>query len=297
MLQRVQRPDSKRERNGLIITQSYKGVQMAKYTVGFIGCGNMGGALARAIAGKIPAEKIAVSGRTSVRAEKLAAELGVIPATPADVAANSEWIFLAIKPQVFPDVLPGIAETLKKRNDRYILVSMAAGLKTKTISEMLGMEVPIIRIMPNTPVSVGKGMTLYAANEKVTKEEARDFCDVMEHSGIIDPIEEKLIDAGCSVSGCGPAFVFMFLEAMIDAGVKCGLTREKAGIYAIQTLIGSAELLKESGTDPKVLREAVCSPGGSTIEGVKELEARKFYDAVLSAIEASYEKNIVLGNR
>ena len=270
---------------------------MAKYTVGFIGCGNMGGALARAISGKIPAEEIAVSGRTMVRAEKLAAELGVTATSAEDVTANSEWIFLAVKPQVFPDVLPGIAEILKKRDDRYILVSMAAGIKTETINEMMGMKAPLIRIMPNTPVSVGHGMTLYAAGDLVSEEETEVFCSFMEHSGIVDPLDEKLIDAGCSVSGCGPAFVFMFLDAMIDAGVQCGLSYEKARTYAIQTLIGSAELLKESGADPKKLKEAVCSPGGSTIEGVKELETRKFYDAVISAIQASYEKNIILGNR
>lgn len=270
---------------------------MAKYTIGFIGCGNMGGALARAIVQKLSPEEIAVSGKSSVRSDKLASEIGVISTTLDDVAKNSTWIFLAVKPQIFPDVLPGVAEILKKRTDRFILVSMAAGLKTETISDMLGMNVPLIRIMPNTPVSVGQGMTLYAANEKVTAEEARDFCDVMEHSGIVDPLEEKLIDAGCSVSGCGPAFVFMFIEAMIDAGIKCGLPEDKARNYVIQTIIGSAELLKETCSDPKALREAVCSPGGSTIEGVKELETREFYDAVISAIKASYDKNVFLGNR
>lgn len=270
---------------------------MAKYTVGFIGCGNMGGALAKAVAQKIPAQSIAVSGKTSARADALASELGVVSTTTEDVAKNSTWIFLAVKPQIFPIVLPEIADILKNRTDRYILVSMAAGLKTESICDMLGFTAPLIRIMPNTPVSVGKGITLYAVNEQITEEEAQDFCNTMEHSGIVDPIEEKLIDAGCSVSGCGPAFVFMFIEAMIDAGIKCGLPEDKARNYVIQTIIGSAELLKNSGMDPKTLREAVCSPGGSTIEGVKELETREFYDAVISAIKASYDKNVLLGNK
>ena len=270
---------------------------MAKYTVGFIGCGNMGGALAKAVAGKLPAESIAVSGKTRTRADALAAELGVVSTTAEDVAENSTWIFLAVKPQIFPAVLPEISEILKNRKDRFVVVSMAAGLKTESICDMLGFTVPLIRIMPNTPVSVGKGMTLYAANEKVTEEETRVFCETLEHSGIVDPLEEKLIDAGCSVSGCGPAFVFMFIEAMIDAGIKCGLPEDKARNYVIQTIIGSAELLKNSGSDPKQLREAVCSPGGSTIEGVKELESREFYDAVMSAIKASYDKNVLLGNK
>lgn len=257
----------------------------------------MGGALARAIAQKLPAGEIAVSGKNRVRSDRLASEIGVISTTPGDVAENSAWIFLAVKPQIFPEVLPGVAEILKKRTDRFIIVSMAAGIKTETITDMLGMDVPLIRIMPNTPVSVGQGMTLYAVNEKVTEEEAQDFCEVMEHSGIVDPLEEKLIDAGCSVSGCGPAFVFMFIEAMIDAGIKCGLPADKARNYVIQTIIGSAELLKETCSDPNLLRQNVCSPGGSTIEGVKELETKGFYDAVISAIKASYDRNIFLGSR
>lgn len=270
---------------------------MAKYTVGFIGCGNMGGALAEAVAHQIPADTIAVSGKSSTRADKLAEKLGVVSSTAEDVAANSEWIFLAVKPQVYPAVLNEVSDTLKKRSDRFVIVSMAAGVRTETICELLGIEVPVIRIMPNTPVSVGSGMTLYAANTLVTKEEIDDFCSVMEHSGIVDPLDEKLIDAGCSVSGCGPAFVFMFVDAMIEAGKRCGLPEDKAKIYAIQTIIGSAELLRETDADPKALREAVCSPGGSTIEGVKELETREFGEAVIAAINASYEKNQKLGKK
>ncbi|MDO4939485.1 MAG: pyrroline-5-carboxylate reductase [Lachnospiraceae bacterium] len=270
---------------------------MIKYKVGFIGCGNMGGALVKAISQKISPDLIAVSGKTRVNSDKLADELGVISTTHEDVVKNSKWIFIAVKPQQYPEVLPEIGKTLKERKNGYVIVSMAAGVTTQTICELLGMQVPLIRIMPNTPVSVGKGMTLYAPNELLTKTGTEEFCELMENSGIVDPLEEMLINAGCSVSGCGPAFVFMFIDAMIKAGVKCGLPEDKARIYAIQTIIGSAELLKESQTDPEVLKKAVCSPGGSTIEGVKELETREFAEAVIAAIKASYDKNVLLGQK
>lgn len=270
---------------------------MTKYKVGFIGCGNMGGAIIRAISRKVDPKLIAVTGRTRVRADKLAEELGVVSTDLKDVVNNAEWIFLAVKPQIFPEVLPRIGKILKNRENGFKIVSMAAGLSIDRICEMLETKVPVIRIMPNTPVGIGKGMTLYSANDLVSEEDTNEFCELMEYSGISDPLDEELINAACSVSGCGPAFVFMFIDAMIKAGTACGLPEDKARTYAIQTVIGSAELLKKSNDDPDKLKEAVCSPGGSTIEGVKVLETREFADAVIAAINASYDKNIMLGKK
>ena len=191
--------------------------------------------------------------------------------------------------------LDEISEILAKREKKPTLVSMAAGIKIEKIAEMTKTSCPIIRIMPNMPVSVGEGMILYDICLGVTKETEEIFLAVMGKSGKLDKIPEALIDAGSALSGCGPAFVFMFIEALADGGVLCGLPRDKALAYAAQTLIGSAKLLQESGKHPGELKDAVCSPGGSTIEGVRTLEEGAFRGTVTEAVISSFEKTKMLG--
>ena len=268
---------------------------MAEYKAGFIGCGSMGGALVRALVKAIPAERIAVSGKSTVRADRLAAELGVVSTSMEDIVKNSEWLFLATKPQTFPKVLTEISGMLKKRTDRFVLVSVAAGLEMKTVLSYLENDCPLIRIMPNTPVGVGAGMTMYCCSALITDRDREEFADLMAFSGIMDEVDEKLMDAGCAVAGCGPAFAFLFIEALADGGVKCGLPRQKALQYAAQTVLGSAELLLQSGKHPGVLKDEVCSPGGSTIEGVMSLEEKGFRGAAAGAVAAAFEKNRKLG--
>ena len=153
----------------------------------------------------------------------------------------------------------------------------------------------VIRIMPNTPAAIGKGMMLRCNNAFVSDTALRDFDRIMSASGRVDEIPEKLIDAASAVSGCGPAFVYMFIEALADGGVMSGLSRDKAMLYAAETLIGAAEVVKQTGRHPGALKDAVCSPGGSTIEGVKALEDGKMRGTVSSAVVASYEKTLKLG--
>lgn len=172
---------------------------------------------------------------------------------------------------------------------------MAAGLDTKKISDMFSCQIKLIRIMPNTPVSVSKGMILYTTTSLVTKADTSLFLDIMKEAGVLDAIDEKLIDAASAVSGCGPAFVYMFIEAMADGGVASGLPRDKATLYATQTLLGSAELLKATNKHPGELKDAVCSPGGSTIEGVKTLENGAFRGTVINSIVSAYKKTKELG--
>ena len=148
--------------------------------------------------------------------------------------------------------------------------------------------------MPNTPAEVGRGMILYTANTRGSGS-IPVFLRAMEAAGRLDAIEERLIDAASAISGCGPAFVYMFIEAMADGGVMSGLPRDKAMLYAAETLIGAAEVVKQTGRHPGALKDAVCSPGGSTIEGVKALEDGKMRGTVSGAVVAAYEKTLKLG--
>lgn len=258
---------------------------------GFLGTGNMGGALARAARKVLPGEQVLLSNRTAAKAAALAAELDCRAMDNAAVAEQADYLFLGVKPQMMADLLGEIAPVLARRRDRFLLVSMAAGLTTARIQEMAGGAYPVLRIMPNTPVSVGEGMILYAAGPGVAPAEVQTFLDAMSHAGRLSPLPEHLIDAGSSVAGCGPAFADLFLEALADGGVACGLPRAAALEMAAQMLLGSARLALESGLHPGALKDAVCSPGGTTIQGVRTLERAGFRGAVMDAVIAAWEKN------
>ena len=262
---------------------------------GFIGTGNMGGALARACAQAILNEKLLLSDGYAPVAEKLAQELGCKAVEVNEVAEKAGFIFLGVKPQVMGDMLAGIAPILKARKEGFVLVSMAAGLTTQKIRTMAGGDYPVIRIMPNIPVKAGGGVVLYDATENVTEEEGNAFRSAMAGAGLVDRLPEKLIDAGSALSGCGPAFVALFAEALADGAVECGLPRDKAMNYALQTIAGTAEYLMETGTHPAVLKDAVCSPGGSTIAGVHAMELGGFRAAAAEAVICAYQKTLELG--
>ena len=176
-----------------------------------------------------------------------------------------------------------------------VFVSMLAGISLDRLAEMLGGEKKIIRIMPNTPSAVGQGLMLVSANDRVTAEELAAFKALMAESGLLDDLPEHLIDAASAVSGCGPAYAYMFVEALADGAVKCGVPRAKAMRYAAQMLLGSASLLLETGEHSGALKDAVCSPGGSTIAGVAALEDRGFRGAAIAAVEAAYRRTKELG--
>lgn len=268
---------------------------MSSVKFGFIGTGNMGGALARAVTKSVGADEVLLADKAATKAQLLADELKCSYSEINAVAASAKYIFLGVKPQVMEAALKSILPVLQKRDDRFVLVSMAAGLKISAIEKMLGSEYPIIRIMPNTPVSVGKGMILYTANDNVFMDEIAEFCEALKKAGRLDKIEENLIDAASAVSGCGPAFVYLFAESMADAAVECGLSRQKAIEYAAQTLSGAAELILTSAKHPAQLKDEVCSPAGSTIAGVHALEENGFRGAVMSAVKSSFERTKELG--
>ncbi len=262
--------------------------------VGFIGAGNMGSALIKA-AKKISDAEIYIYDKDEAKAKSLADNIGAYYKSSDIIAGECDFIFLAVKPNIIASVAKELSPMLKHRAG-YTLVSMAAGVSLLKLEECFcGVDAPIIRIMPNTPASVGKGMTLWCKNSKVSCDSASAFEKIMSESGSLDEIPEKLIDAASAVSGCGPAFVYMFIEALADGAVECGLPRDKALLYASETLIGAAAMVKEDGRHPEELKDAVCSPGGSTIAGVHALEEGAFRAAASNAVIAAYKKTLTLG--
>ncbi len=268
---------------------------MSTKIFGFIGCGNMGGALALAISKSVGGEKIVLADFDQNKAKALAEKIGATASDNEAVVKTAKYIFLGVKPQVMAEVLTPLAEILKQRQDRFVLVTMAAGLKISRFNEILGAKLPIIRIMPNTPVAVGEGMILYSTCPAITLDEVKEFENALKYAGKLDKISEDAIDAGSVISGCGPAFVYTFAEALQKAGVNCGLSEEKSLLYAAQTLKGAAELLLQSDETPNDLRTKVCSPKGSTIEGVEVLLNSDFNKIVDDTVKASFKRTKELG--
>ena len=264
-----------------------------QYEAGFIGAGNMGGALARAAVKTVGGAAVAVACSTAEHSAKAAASIGCTAETAEAILRESRFVFWGVKPQMFAGVAAKLAEDIAASDA--VFVSMLAGVSLDRLAEMLGGEKKIIRIMPNTPSAVGQGLMLVSANDRVTAEELAAFKALMAESGLLDDLPEHLIDAASAVSGCGPAYAYMFVEALADGAVKCGVPRAKAIRYAAQMLLGSAELVLESGQHPGALKDAVCSPSGSTIAGVAALEDRGFRGAAMAAVEVSYKRTKELG--
>lgn len=263
-------------------------------TIGFIGTGNMGSAIAWAAAWSKQAQRVLLANRTPAKAEALAAQLpGAALSTNEEIARSAQLIFLGVKPQMMQLVLDPLEPILRQRKDRFILVTMAAGLSCERIQDILDMDCPVIRMAPNTPAAIGAGVIQYCGLG-VTVEELDSFAALMAPAGLVDLAPEGLMSATGAVSGCGPAFAYLFIEALADGGVACGLPRDKAVAYAAQMLAGSARMVLESGQHPGALKDAVCSPGGSTIQGVRVLEERGFRGAAMDAVIAAYEKTLKL---
>lgn len=265
---------------------------MSTYQLGFIGTGNMGGALAQAAA-KSGAGML-LSNRTADKAVRLAAELGCAAGTNLEVAEGCKYIFLGVKPQMLQALLAELKAPLSARADRPVLVSMAAGVTIRTIRETLGLPCPVVRIMPNLPVALGKGVVLISPDDTVTEDELTALEEALKPAGLLMRMPEDKLDAGSAVSGCGPAFVYLFLDALANGGVSCGLPYPQALALAAQTMIGAAAMALASGKHPGKLQSEVCSPGGTTIAGVRALEQRGARAAAMDAVIAAYERTCEL---
>ncbi len=253
---------------------------------GFIGCGNMGSAIARALSKRT--KDIAVSDRSG-KATALAEELGICYWDNTAIASQCDIIFLGVKPHMMKDMLLPLRDVLAQR--RPLLVTMAAGLSMDRIEEFVGERLPVIRIMPNTPTAIGKGIIEYCHNDLVTDKALQAWLQDMQPCGLLDELEERLIDAASALSGSGPAYMYVFLEALADGAVACGIPRAKAMDYAAMTMAGAAEMYLQTHEHPGALKDAVCSPGGSTIAGIRALEQHGFRAAVMDCVIATYGRN------
>jgi pyrroline-5-carboxylate reductase len=264
---------------------------------GFIGGGNMGGAMALSCARAVGADNVLLVDRDGETTARLAQNLGVVASTYDEIARECRLIFVGVKPNLVATVLEDLRPILQEREDAVAVVSIAAGVKIEDMSACVGENIPVIRMMQNTPVALGQGMMVYAISPATDEDDVAQLKIAMSGAGRMDAIEEELIDAATAVMGCGPAFAYQFIDALTEGGVSCGLTEQQAKLYAAQMLVGAAHMVLETDKTPRELREAVCSPGGSTIEGVRSLERDNFHAIVMEAVRASYEKNKMLGKK
>ena len=255
--------------------------------VGFIGTGRIGTAIATC-ASKNGNCELYLANRTVEKAEKLQEKIGGVVCDNATVAKTCELVFLCVKPQQAIDTLNGIKKELEE-NKNVVLVSTMTAWTIQRIKNIV--NVPVIRTMPNTPIQVNEGVLLYDYSEDVSEEKVNLFLSLTKGSGLVTRLEEKYIDAASAVSGCGPAFADMFVDGLAEGANRYEVDRELAIKLAAQMLIGAGKLILETGKDPEQLKIEVCSPGGSTIEGVKVLEDNDFKNIVMEAVKASFEKN------
>ncbi|MCL2197996.1 MAG: pyrroline-5-carboxylate reductase [Defluviitaleaceae bacterium] len=256
--------------------------------LGFIGAGNMAEAIiAGAIkAGAVTPSDIIASDMDKARLSYMAEKHGVVASKDNATTAQSEIIFLSIKPHIYDAVISEIKATI---NPNALVIIIAAGISISYVKERLGGG-KIIKTMPNTPAMVNHGMTAVCASENVTESELAQVLNIFNSVGKTEILPERLFDAYTALAGSSPAYAFMFIEAMADAGVKHGLPRAQALQISTQALLGAAKMLQETNEHPAKLRDAVCSPGGTTIAAVCELEKNGFRNAVISAITACVEK-------
>ena len=262
--------------------------------IGFIGAGNMGGALC--LAASQTDCTLYVFDPDTAKAAALCERTGAKLTDRDALCATCDLIYLGVKPQMLAAVAAELAPALSARTTPYCLVSMCAGITLDRLGELFP-NAAIIRIMPNTPVAVGQGMILYCYNALATETQINAFLYAMSYTGKTDLLDEALFDAGTSVSGCGPAFAYLFADALAKGGADCGLSLEQASAYAAQMLLGAAMLLQNDSRTADQLRQAVCSKGGSTIEGVKVMWEHDLEGTVRQAVKASYKRNQELGKQ
>lgn len=259
--------------------------------IGFIGGGNMasaiiGGILEAGLAGK---DSLLASCKSQNSVDRLVNQFGIFATTDnKEVAKKAEILFLAVKPNMFATVIPEIKDVV---GEKQIVVSIAAGQTIEAIEAAFGKEIKLVRVMPNTPALVGAAMSGISPNALVSDEELQEVVAIFESFGEAEVVPESMMDAVIGVSGSSPAYVYMFIEAMADAAVADGMPRAKAYKFAAQAVLGAAKMVLETGEHPGALKDAVCSPGGTTIEAVAKLEESGFRQSVIAAQRACVQKS------
>ena len=259
--------------------------------IGFIGMGNMAGAMTGGMLKKGIAKPEDIIGSARTEKSRRAAEekFGItMYADNRRVAEEAEILILAVKPQFLEEVIEQIKDVVKPET---IVVSIAAGRTMEWIEARFGRKLKLVRCMPNTPALVGEGCTGICANDQVTEEELAIVVGLMESFGLASVVTEKMMDVVVGVSGSSPAYVFLFIEAMADEAVAEGMPRAQAYQFAAQSVLGSAKMVLETGKHPGELKDMVCSPAGTTIQAVKVLEEKGMRASVMDAMEACIQKS------
>lgn len=265
------------------------------HLIGFLGAGKMASALAGGFlkAGLTSSASVMASDPySSARAAFATGTGGQVTASNLEVVQACRVLFIAVKPNQVPDLLREIGPVLRAD---HLLVSIAAGVTLTKMDSFLPKPAKVIRVMPNTPALVGASASAFAVNSQATPEDAKLVLELLGAVGIASQVPEHLLDAVTGLSGSGPAYAYLMIEALSDGGVAAGLPREIATRLAAQTLMGAAKMVLETGQHPGELKDAVTSPGGTTIEGLHELEKGGLRGTLMNAVRAAAEKSKKLG--
>ncbi|MDH3717111.1 MAG: pyrroline-5-carboxylate reductase [Planctomycetota bacterium] len=271
---------------------------MISEKIGFIGAGQMARALARGIvqAGLAEGRQLWACDPAAEARDQFQQMVDGAQVTEQNVqvAQAADLLVLAVKPQQMHEVLAGLVDQVTSRK---LVVSIAAGVRLAQLADQLGQDVRLVRVMPNTPCLVGQSASAYAVGDRATDTDAALVDQLLSAVGRAYRVDESLLDAVTGLSGSGPAFVSVFIEALSEGGVRMGLPPEIASALAVQTVLGTADLIRTTGEQPAVIRERVSSPGGTTIAGLEALEAHGFRAAVIAAVEAATRRSMELGDR
>jgi len=281
----------------LLPSACYNPRMSARLTIGFLGAGKMATALAKGLvqAKPVNADQIIASDPIDAARAAFAKEVGVkATASNLEAAQSAQVLVLAVKPDQVAGVLKEIRDLV---TGKHLLCSIAAGVTLAKLESGLGNGARVIRVMPNTPALVGASATAYALGKNAKVEDGQLVQKMFSAVGVAFQLKESLLDAVTGLSGSGPAYVYLIIEALSDGGVAAGLPRDVATKLAAQTVFGSAKMALETGQHPGALKDMVTSPGGTTIEGIHELEKAGVRGALMNAVRAAAEKSRKLGQR
>lgn len=268
---------------------------LANHSIGFIGAGNMAEALIRGLVrgGHVPANKITASGPRRDRLDELSSSYGIAATIDnSELARTADLLVLSVKPQILDKVLREVGEQIRPGT---LVVSIAAGVSIESIEAVVGDGVRVVRAMPNTPALVGAGATAIAAGKHARPADLATAKAVFDAVGVTVVLDEHHLDAVTGLSGSGPAYIFLILEALSDAGVKVGLSRRNAQLLAAQTVLGSAKMLLETDEHVGRLKDMVTSPGGTAIAGLHTLEEGGLRTTLINAVETATKRARELG--
>ena len=262
---------------------------MTNKCIGFIGVGVMGSSIIKSLLKQsLSPDQICISDKSVEKAQELASGYKVKIKSILEIGQSCDVIFLAVKPQDLEAVLVELKKTLKPN---VLVISIAAGKKIEFIEEHLASDVSVVRVMPNTPAQIGKGISAIAAGSKSSKEDMKVATELFLASGEVVEVEEEMLDAVTALSGSGPAYFFRFVEAMIAGAQELGLSESDAKILVIQTIAGASEMLKQDGASPTKLRENVTSPNGTTFAALQVLESNDLETIIKKAMRAARDRS------